>query len=113
MKLTAISPGQTGNMPALLSPVLQMQPARAEKKRLGLFLITQDPQDIDDTVFKQINTKLILNLNNDAAITSLKVPKEYERRIPYLKKGQMIIHSPDNSDIVEIVGLSNCVVRHR
>jgi DNA helicase HerA-like ATPase len=86
---------------------------QGRKEALGLFLITQDPQDIDDTVFKQINTKLVLNLNNDAAITSLKVPKEYERRIPYLKKGQMIIHSPDNSDIVEIVGLSNCVVRHR
>ncbi len=86
---------------------------QGRKEALGLFLITQDPQDIDDTVFKQINTKVILNLNNDAAITSLKVPKEYEKRIPYLKKGQMIIHSPDNSDIVEIVGLSNCVVRHR
>lgn len=86
---------------------------QGRKEALGLFLITQDPQDIDDTVLKQINTKLILNLNNDAAITSMKVPKEYERRIPYLKKGQMIIHSPDNSDIVEIVGLSNCVVRHR
>jgi DNA helicase HerA-like ATPase len=86
---------------------------QGRKEALGLFLITQDPQDIDDTVIKQINTKLILNLNNDAAISSLKVPKEYERRIPYLKKGQMIVHSPDNSDIVEILGLSNCVVRHR
>ncbi|KKG35583.1 ATPase [Methanosarcina mazei] len=86
---------------------------QGRKEALGLFLITQDPQDIDDTVIKQINTKLILNLNNDAAISSLKVPKEYERRIPYLKKGQMIVHSPDNSDIVEILGLSSCVVRHR
>ncbi|MDD3042826.1 MAG: ATP-binding protein, partial [Methanosarcinaceae archaeon] len=86
---------------------------QGRKEGLGLFLITQDPQDIDDTVFKQINTKLILNLNNDAAISALKVPKDYERRIPYLKKGQMIVHSPDNSDIVEIIGLSNCVVRHR
>jgi DNA helicase HerA-like ATPase len=86
---------------------------QGRKEALGLFLITQDPQDIDDTVIKQVNTKLILNLNNDAAISSLKVPKEYERRIPYLKKGQMVIHSPDNSDIVEILGLSNCVVRHR
>lgn len=86
---------------------------QGRKEGLGLFLITQDPQDIDDTVFKQINTKLILNLNNDAAISALKVPKEYERRIPYLKKGQMIVHSPDNSDIVEIIGLSSCVVRHR
>ena len=86
---------------------------QGRKEGLGLFLITQDPQDIDDTVFKQVNTKLILNLNNDAAISSLKVPKEYERRIPYLKKGQMVVHSPDNSDIVEIIGLSNCVVKHQ
>ena len=34
---------------------------RGRKEALGLFLITQDPQDIDDTVIKQINTKLILN----------------------------------------------------
>ena len=59
-----------------------------------------------------MNTKIILNLNNDAAINSVKVPIEYEKRVPYLKKGQMIIHSPDNGDIVEITGLSNCVVKH-
>ena len=113
MKLTATFQRQMENTPALLYPVSGYAARQGRKEALGLFLITQDPQDIDDTVFKQVNTKMILNLNNDAAITSLKVPKEYERRIPYLKKGQMIIHSPDNSDIVEIVGLSNCVVRHR
>ena len=85
---------------------------QGRKEGLGLFLITQDPQDIDDTVFKQINTRIILNLTNDAAISALKAPKEYEKRIPYLKKGQMIVHSPDNSDIVEIMGLSTCVVKH-
>ncbi|MBC7085091.1 MAG: ATP-binding protein [Methanomethylovorans sp.] len=85
---------------------------QGRKEGLGLFLITQDPQDIDDTVFKQINTRIILNLTNDAAINALKVKKEYERRIPYLKKGQMIVHSPDNSDMVEIMGLQKCVVKH-
>ncbi|MGP8319685.1 MAG: ATP-binding protein [Methanosarcinaceae archaeon] len=85
---------------------------QGRKEGLGLFLITQDPQDIDDTVFKQINTRVILNLTNDAAINALKVQKEYEKRIPYLKKGQMIVHSPDNSDMVEVMGLSKCVVKH-
>jgi DNA helicase HerA-like ATPase len=69
-------------------------------------------EDIDDTVFKQVNTRIILNLTNDAAIGALKVKKEYEKRIPYLKKGQMIVHSPDNSDMVEIMGLQSCVVKH-
>ena len=85
---------------------------QGRKEGLGLFLITQDPQDIETEILKQVNTKIILNLNNDAAINSVKVPIEYEKRIPYLKKGQMIIHSPDNGDIVEITGLSNCVVKH-
>ena len=53
-----------------------------------------------------------MNLTNDAAISALKVQKEYEKRIPYLKKGQMIVHSPDNSDMVEVMGLSKCVVNH-
>ncbi|QLC48987.1 ATP-binding protein [Methanolobus zinderi] len=85
---------------------------QGRKEGLGLFLITQDPQDIDETVFKQINTRVILNLSNDAAISAMKVKKEFEKRIPYLKKGQMIIQSPDNSDMVEIIGLSKCVVKH-
>ena len=85
---------------------------QGRKEGLGLFLITQDPQDIEAEILKQVNTKIVLNLNNDAAINSVKVPIEYEKRIPYLKKGQMIIHSPDNGDIVEITGLSNCVVKH-
>lgn len=85
---------------------------QGRKEGLGLFLITQDPQDIETEILKQINTKIVLNLNNDAAINAVKVPTEYEKRVPYLKKGQMIIHSPDNGDIVEITGLSNCVVKH-
>jgi hypothetical protein len=85
---------------------------QGRKEALGLFLITQDPQDIDGTVLKQVNTRIILNLSNDTAIKALNVPAAYEKRIPYLKKGQMIVHSPDNSDTVEITGLSTCVVRH-
>lgn len=85
---------------------------QGRKEQLGLFLITQDPQDIDKTIMKQINTKIVLNLNNESAINSLMIPKKYEKRIPYLKKGQAIVHSPDNSEPVEISGLSTCVVNH-
>ncbi|WP_462272981.1 ATP-binding protein [Methanohalophilus sp.] len=85
---------------------------QGRKETLGLFLITQDPQDIDDTVLKQINSRIILNLSNDNAINALNVPLEFEKRIPYLRKGQMIIQSPDNSDIVEVTGLHKCVVKH-
>lgn len=85
---------------------------QGRKESLGLFLITQDPQDIDSTIMKQINTKIILNLNNENAINSLMIPREFEKRIPYLKKGQVIVHSPDNSNTVEIAGLKTCVVKH-
>ena len=85
---------------------------QGRKEGLGLLLITQDPQDIETEILKQVNTKIVLNLNNDAAINAVTVPLEYEKRVPYLKKGQMIIHSPDNGDIVEITGLPSCVVKH-
>ncbi|MBQ3621049.1 MAG: ATP-binding protein [Methanosarcinaceae archaeon] len=86
---------------------------QGRKEGLGLFLITQDPQDIEKEILKQINTKIVLNLSNDAAIKAVNIPAEYEKRIPYLKKGQMIIHSPDNSDVVEITGLPVCTVMHK
>ena len=85
---------------------------QGRKESLGLMLITQDPQDIDGDIMKQTNSKVILNLNNESAINSLQIPKKYENKIPFLKRGQMIIHSPDNSDTVELIGLSNCTVKH-
>lgn len=86
---------------------------QGRKEGLGLFLITQDPQDIETEILKQVNTKIVLNLNNDAAISAVKIPSAYEKRVPYLKKGQMIVHSPDNSDVVEIMGLGTCTVMHK
>ncbi|MFB6283479.1 MAG: ATP-binding protein [Halobacteria archaeon] len=85
---------------------------QGRKERLGLFLITQDPGDIADAVFKQINTKLVLNLGDESAIKSLNLPSDLENRVPYLEKGEMAIYSPDNSVPVEVVGLENSVTRH-
>ncbi|GAA0670302.1 ATP-binding protein [Natronoarchaeum mannanilyticum] len=85
---------------------------QGRKERLGLFLITQDPQDIADSVFKQINTTLVLNLGDEDAIKSVNIPANLESKVPYMEKGQMVVYSPDNSEPVELTGLSNCVTRH-
>ena len=85
---------------------------QGRKERLGLFLITQDPGDIADPVFKQINTRVALNLGDEDAIRSLNIPTELEDRVPYMGKGEMVVYSPDNSEPVEVVGLSDPVTRH-
>jgi uncharacterized protein len=85
---------------------------QGRKERLGLFLITQDPQDIDDAVFKQINTTVVLNLGDEDAIKSVNIPSTLEKKVPYMEKGQMVVYSPDNSEPVEITGLPKCVTRH-
>ncbi|MDG5758096.1 ATP-binding protein [Natronococcus sp. A-GB1] len=85
---------------------------QGRKERLGLFLITQDPQDIDDAVFKQINTTIVLNLGDEDAIKSVNIPANLESKVPYMEKGQMVVYSPDNSEPVELIGLSSCVTRH-
>ena len=85
---------------------------QGRKERLGLFLITQDPQDIADPVFKQINTKIVLNLGDEDAISAVNIPSNLESRVPYMEKGQMVVYSPDNSEPVELIGLSKCVTKH-
>jgi hypothetical protein len=85
---------------------------QGRKERLGLFLITQDPQDIAEPVFKQVNTTVVLNLGDEDAIKSVNIPAKLEGKVPYMEKGQMVVYSPDNSEPVEIVGLSKCVTKH-
>jgi DNA helicase HerA-like ATPase len=85
---------------------------QGRKERLGLFLITQDPQDIADAVFKQINTTIVLNLGDEDAISAVNIPSSLESKVPYMEKGQMVVYSPDNSEPVEIQGLSNCLTKH-
>ncbi|WP_135828662.1 ATP-binding protein [Halorussus halobius] len=85
---------------------------QGRKERLGLFLITQDPQDIAEPVFKQVNTTVVLNLGDEDAIKSVNIPPELEGKVPYMETGQMVVYSPDNSEPVEIIGLSKCVTRH-
>ena len=85
---------------------------QGRKERLGLFLITQDPQDIADPVFKQINSTVVLNLGDEDAISAVNIPTNLESKVPYMEKGQMVVYSPDNSEPAEIQGLSSCLTRH-
>jgi DNA helicase HerA-like ATPase len=85
---------------------------QGRKERLGLFLITQDPQDIADPVFKQINTTVVLNLSDEDAISAVNIPANLESKVPYMEKGQMVVYSPDNSEPVELIGLPYCLTRH-
>ncbi|MHB9286799.1 ATP-binding protein [Halobacteriales archaeon Cl-PHB] len=85
---------------------------QGRKERLGLFLITQDPQDIADPVFKQINTTVVLNLGDEDAIKAVNIPTNLESKVPYMEKGQMVVYSPDNSEPVELIGLEHCLTRH-
>ncbi|WP_323675626.1 ATP-binding protein [Halorubellus sp. PRR65] len=85
---------------------------QGRKERLGLFLITQDPQDVADPVFKQVNTTVVLNLGDEDAISAVNIPSNLEDKVPYMEKGQMVVYSPDNSEPVEIVGLPKCVTKH-
>ncbi|MFD1585736.1 ATP-binding protein [Halorientalis brevis] len=85
---------------------------QGRKERLGLFLITQDPQDIAEPVFKQINTTVVLNLGDDDAISAVNIPSNLEAKVPYMEKGQMVVYSPDNSEPVELIGLPVCVTKH-
>ena len=85
---------------------------QGRKERLGLFLITQDPQDIADPIFKQINTTVVLNLGDEDAIAAVNIPSNLEGKVPYMEKGQMVVYSPDNSEPVELVGLPRCLTKH-
>jgi hypothetical protein len=85
---------------------------QGRKERLGLFLITQDPQDIADPVFKQLNTRIALTLSDEDAVSSLNLPTALAARITDMERGSMAVYSPDNSKPVEVTGLSHCVTRH-
>ncbi|MFB6093881.1 MAG: ATP-binding protein [Halanaeroarchaeum sp.] len=85
---------------------------QGRKERLGLFLITQDPQDVADPIFTQVNTRIVLNLGDEDAIGSVNLPQELAEKVPYMERGQMAVYSPDNSEPVEVMGLPTCLTRH-
>ncbi|MFB6174290.1 MAG: hypothetical protein ABEI39_06570, partial [Halobacteriales archaeon] len=60
----------------------------------------------------QINTTVVLNLGDEDAISAVNIPPNLEQKVPYMEKGQKVVYSPDNSEPVELIGLSKCLTNH-
>jgi hypothetical protein len=84
---------------------------QGRKNRLGLVLITQNPQDVSEAVLSQMSTRILLGMEQGMAERA-GAPKQYQKALPYFEKGRMVVHSPDNSRPLEIRGLPFCVVQH-
>jgi hypothetical protein len=84
---------------------------QGRKNRLGLVLITQNPQDVHEAVLSQTSTRILLGME-EAMAERAGAPKQYQKALPYFEKGRIVVHSPDNSRPLEIRGLPFCVVRH-
>lgn len=85
---------------------------QGRKEQLGLFAVTQNPDDIDGEVLKQMNTNFFLQLRQEVVRDVASVPREYTRDIPKFGKGQAVAVAPD-VEPVEVVGLPFCVTSHR
>jgi len=85
--------------------------SKGEKDKLGLMMITQNPDDIDGEVLKQTNTNIFLHLREEVIEDVASIPRGYKRDIPKFSKGQAVIKAPD-VEAVEVVGLPDCLTRH-
>ncbi len=84
---------------------------QGRKDKLGLLMITQNPEDIDGEVLKQTNTNIFLGLREEVTEKVPSVPTEFKRDIPKFGKGQAVVKAPD-VEAVEVVGLPYCLTRH-
>jgi DNA helicase HerA-like ATPase len=84
---------------------------QGRKDKLGLFMITQNPEDIDGDILKQTNTNIFLGLREEVVNKVPSVPKGFEKDIPKFGKGQAVVKAPD-VESVEVVGLPYCLTRH-
>ena len=90
----------------------QQAAKRGRKDKFGLYIITQTPQDINDDVRKQMNTRIYLGLERDVVDShDVYVPDEFEDAVTQFNKGQMVVKQP-NVRPVEIAGLPVCLTRH-
>jgi DNA helicase HerA-like ATPase len=84
---------------------------QGRKDKLGLMMITQNPEDIDDDILKQINTNVFLGLREEVVEKVPSIPRGFKRDIPKFGKGQAVVKAPDG-EVVEVIGLSDCVTKH-
>ena len=84
---------------------------QGRKYKLGLCLITQNPDDVDDDVIKQINTNVFLGLKSEVVDDVPSIPSEFKKDLPNFGKGQAVVKAPD-VEAVEVVGLPYCLTKH-
>ncbi|WP_267642030.1 ATP-binding protein [Haloarchaeobius amylolyticus] len=84
---------------------------QGRKDKLGLMMITQNPEDIDDDILKQINTNIFLGLREEVVEKVPSIPRGFKRDIPKFGKGQAVVKAPD-VESVEVIGLPDCVTKH-
>jgi hypothetical protein len=84
---------------------------QGRKDKLGIMMITQNPEDIDGDILKQINTNIFLGLRGEVVEKVPSIPREFKKDIPKFGKGQAVVKAPD-VEAVEVVGLPVCVTKH-
>lgn len=84
---------------------------QGRKDQLGMMMITQNPEDIDDDILKQTNTNIFLGLREEVVQKVPSVPREFSKDIPKFGKGQAAVKAPD-VEAVEVVGLTECLTKH-
>jgi len=67
---------------------------QGRKDKLGLFMITQNPKDIDGDIFKQTNTNVFLGLREEVITKVPSIPRGYEQDLQKYGKGQAVIKAP-------------------
>lgn len=84
---------------------------QGRKDKLGLFMITQNPEDIDGDILKQTNTNIFLGLREEVITKVPSIPRGYEQDLQKYGKGQAVIKAPD-VEAVEVLGLPYCLTQH-
>ena len=84
---------------------------QGRKDKLGLFMITQNPEDIDGDILKQTNTNIFLGLREEVIDKVPSVPRGFKKDIPQFGKGQAVVKAPD-VEAVEVKGLPYCLTQH-
>lgn len=82
---------------------------RGRKDKFGLCMITQNPQDIDDEVLKQTNTRMYLGLQREV-LDRIYVPSGFTQRLTTFGTGQVMVDAPDVQPVELRFG--DCVTKH-
>lgn len=83
---------------------------QGRKYKMGMFLVSQNPEDIDEDIRKQVNTKIYLGLEPEV-LKKIDVPDGFGHMIPDFGKGQAVVKAPDVR-AAEIRGFDVCLTKH-